>query len=371
MALKAPKLHTKGQSKPPTGPKKLTVHSSSTKSCKCTLCPGPYMLVGVTKGGPQGGGCGVLPGLYTDFSQHLSWVRASLPMVVLSGGRGLKNVTVYTAGGLECKLPHLPHLPQARHLHTLDMVGGSLMACGGRKTSRSCVRLEQGVWVEVATSTWRWGHTSWLTPQGQLLLVGGTGNSTTTELVWPREQRGLSFSLAHPTSSACSVSMRNTMLITGGWRTPDTVTSYSLDGEHTELPELLEGRRSHACGQLGGRVLVVTGGLDRDNSYLTSTELLRLDIDGQPDGRWKRLDTGDLPVPRYAMASVTLGEELIVYGGRTHDRSKDVTTVLRFNDIEGAWVEIATLECNRAGAAAVLVTSSFNSGSETDICKIK
>ena len=99
------------------------------------------MLVGVTKGG-----CGGLPGLYTDFSQHLAWLRDSLPKVVLAGGQGLKNVTLRRAGGTECELPPLP---QPRHLHTLDLVGGSLMACGGKKTSRSCVRLEQGVWEEV------------------------------------------------------------------------------------------------------------------------------------------------------------------------------------------------------------------------------
>ena len=60
----------------------------------------------------------------------------------------------------------------------------------------------------------------------------------------------------------------------------------------------------------------------------------------------------------------------LVADRQTGNRREEVGKVLIFNDIECTWVELATLESNRAGAAAVLVISPLQNGTEADVFKL-
>ena len=273
------------------------------------------MLVGVTKAGK---GCGGLPGLYTSLQAYLPWVRSTVPRLIMLGG--LPQASVLLPWDSECRMEDLP---EPRGMHTLDVVQGNLLACGGKTTPLSCARWHQGRWHNMTLATRRWLQTSWLTPSGELLLVGGSGNASTTEVVWPLDQAGWSFHLAHPTSSSCSVAVGDTMVLTGGWKTAHLVTRYTREGKSEELAELLEGRWSHVCGALASldsTVLIVAGGATSEGSYLASTELFTLGISTS----WRR--AASLPGPRYAMTSVVLRRELILLGGMRHDGEQYVVT---------------------------------------------
>ena len=58
------------------------------------------------------------------------------------------------------------------------------MACGAHYTSETCVQLVKGKWITSHhLQTKRWGHTSWRTPSNDVLLVGGSGELQSSELV--------------------------------------------------------------------------------------------------------------------------------------------------------------------------------------------
>ena len=50
-------------------------------------------------------------------------------------------------------------------------------------------------------------------------------------------------------SSACSIQMEKTVIITGGYLARSRVQEYDLDGAtESDLPDLIWGRHDHACG---------------------------------------------------------------------------------------------------------------------------
>jgi hypothetical protein len=132
-----------------------------------------------------------------------------------------------------------------------------------------------------------------------LLLVGGQYSPTTTELL-PAEggpaREG--FPLQPGRWGHCSIQLSaDTIVLTGGGGTESLVTEHSglgTGGEVTtrELPALLTPRFDHACGvytvggtQVGNwsfipdspfQTLIVTGGLDRREQPLSSTEVMAL-----------------------------------------------------------------------------------------------
>ena len=57
--------------------------------------------------------------------------------------------------------------------------------CGGYWHSKKCLKLTAGEWVTIQLKTCRAGHTSWVTPSGDVLLIGGIcdGEGKSTELV--------------------------------------------------------------------------------------------------------------------------------------------------------------------------------------------
>ena len=58
------------------------------------------------------------------------------------------------------------------------------MACGGLYTNDTCLQLVDGEWITSHhLNLERWSHTSWTTSSGDVLLVGGSGEYQSTELV--------------------------------------------------------------------------------------------------------------------------------------------------------------------------------------------
>ena len=84
-----------------------------------------------------------------------------------------------------------PDLPVPRHGHTMNMVGDALVVCGGRddqgSPTKSCVHLSppsSSVWTSYATTRkYRTFHTAWVSPSGELLLVGGAYSAEDAEIV--------------------------------------------------------------------------------------------------------------------------------------------------------------------------------------------
>ena len=49
-------------------------------------------------------------------------------------------------------------------------------------------------------------------------------------------------------SYACSIQLEETVILTGGQVTKNTVSVYTTEGWIEDLPDLLTGRSSHGCG---------------------------------------------------------------------------------------------------------------------------
>ena len=52
---------------------------------------------------------------------------------------------------------------------------------------------------------------------------------------------------------ACSIDLGQTVVITGGDYSMRKVTEYDEDGQHTELAQLITGRRSHGCSSFSDK----------------------------------------------------------------------------------------------------------------------
>ena len=114
----------------------------------------------------------------------------------MSGGCGAyTNVEVYVPStGQSCSLPSLP---DERISHTMD----SLYICGGDySSSTNCLHFSSGQWYTSHTLVEkRYGHSSWQTDQG-LVLMGGGGSPSTSEIVpTAGEQGGPSFDMQYYT----------------------------------------------------------------------------------------------------------------------------------------------------------------------------
>ena len=105
--------------------------------------------------------------------------------IIVSGGLSSLSVELLLGDGSSCWLPFLP-AQRSRHSQS------GLVICGGGSeaaTLASCITLEAGVWSQQWTSSHslqqqRWGHLSWET-EGGIILLGGTdtGARRTTELL--------------------------------------------------------------------------------------------------------------------------------------------------------------------------------------------
>ena len=73
--------------------------------------------------------------------------------------------------------------------------------CGGYgndNTKTTCILLTDGNWfVSHHLQYPRYGHTSWVRPDGAVLLIGGSNSKTTTEVLTEDGGSSRSFNLKH------------------------------------------------------------------------------------------------------------------------------------------------------------------------------
>ena len=103
--------------------------------------------------------------------------------LIMTGGRNdslLSSVEVYVPStNTSCSLPSLPVVTWG---HSQD----GLLLCGGTGNEEQChtFHSDSGEWVKThRLSEGRDGHSSWQRDDGTLLLMGGHGGPTTTEIV--------------------------------------------------------------------------------------------------------------------------------------------------------------------------------------------
>ena len=100
--------------------------------------------------------------------------------IIITGGNPSRNKVevLHSNGSYWCSLADFP---QPRSGHT--QVG--LLSCGGYENDirTSCLSFTDGQWkISHYLQSERFEHSSWLSPQG-VILLGGTGSKTTTEIL--------------------------------------------------------------------------------------------------------------------------------------------------------------------------------------------
>ena len=160
----------------------------------------------------------------------------------------------------------LPDLPDDRHYHTQS----GLMACGGGSdsTSLSCVSLSPGGWSKTHDLyRTRFKHSAWSSGTPHLILMGGPFEiGITTEILTVYGTSQEHFQLKYDTkysfihyfyknsqflnhnSQACTIELEDQVIVTGGISPSNVVHVYDNNGWLMNLPDLKQGRNSHACG---------------------------------------------------------------------------------------------------------------------------
>jgi len=274
--------------------------------------------------------------------------------ILVSGGYGDAITSVEVFSPLTGESCSLPSLPDHRYRHTMD----GLLICGGDLTTVSCLTFSSGEWTRSNTLVEpRTDHTSWQTEEG-VVLIGGDYGYYTTELVHEAGVEGeLSFDMQNATYYACSMPdlTSNSVIVTGGVETLQSVFSYDPLGFIEELPLLLHGRYRHGCGSYlresdGTQVLLVAGGVNYDYHFLTSTEILTDDSD-----IWSLSN----PLPRRLgmVKGVTSGGKLYFTGGYDRD-DYDIPhrdEIYTWLDEDQEWMEVGKLKIGRSDHAVTTI----------------
>ena len=123
-------------------------------------------------------------------------------MILISGGLGgsvhgwgaLPSVEVLTPSGLHLSCSE-PPLPRWREFYTQN----GEVVCGGEPDKWSCITLTGSEWTtshQLQES--RWGHSSWSSRAG-LIMMGGYDSGKTTELLSNSGSSSPSFDLEYDT----------------------------------------------------------------------------------------------------------------------------------------------------------------------------
>ena len=97
----------------------------------------------------------------------------------------------------------LPQMSQSKRVHSQS----GLTACGGGgygNEKRSCIKFVAGSWTTLNDNLLfeRYDHSSWITPDGDILLIGGgsyTSSIISTEIVYQNGTSIRSFDLKYKT----------------------------------------------------------------------------------------------------------------------------------------------------------------------------
>jgi len=308
----------------------------------------------------------VCSGCYSGPPECSSQLRPTTPApaeeaILLSGGyknyAALTSVEVFSPStGKSCSLPSLPW---QRTGHTMD----SLLVCGGGYPDHkgtTCLTFSSGKWMTSHSLVEkRRHHTSWKTEEGVVMLMGGEGSPTTSELVQMGGEQGEpSFPMQYKTVLACSMAdlTSPTVIITGGRGhgefsgTLETVSRYGTLGFIEDLPSLVVRRYWHGCGSYlreadGTQVFLVAGGYD-GTKPLSSTEVLTT---GSPVWRL----TTPLPRSMRGLRCVNAGGKLYATGGFDDYNARD--EVLAWLDEEQQWVEEGKMKVARYSHAVTTI----------------
>ena len=222
----------------------------------------------------------------------------------------------------------------------------------------------------------RYHHSSMVVGE-KILLMGGSGSRSTTELVPLNGGESVpGVSLQPGRDRHCGIPVaETTVILTGGYSTLSLVTEMSGLGEEEEvvtreLPSLITGRYKHACGSYeeGGRkvilvccghsiltlslqIILVTGGWG--GTLLSSTEVLDY---SQGGGAWR--EVGALPSARSGLRGVNL--EGIVYISGGWDGSSYYSDILAWNPGTETWSQAGNMKEAR----------SFHTFTEVDLTSV-
>jgi len=266
--------------------------------------------------------------------------------ILIAGGSSTELFLPST--GKSCSLAPLP--APSWFYHTLDSFpNNSAVMCGGWNTRRSCLIFNQnsssGTWDQFATTIYeRERHTSWMTPEG-LLLVGGPPSQAPAEVI--HSDKTIPNYLVSPWM-ACAINFENYTIITGGFYTRRSVKQLDVEENIENLPTLLEERFLHGCGYYHDgdvRILVVAGGGDPP---LQSTELLR-------DGAASWVFGSKLPRTIKSMGSVSVDNKILLFGGydNSQGKGKARSELLSYNG--SSWVHVGNLTTPRSGHAGTVI----------------
>jgi len=248
----------------------------------------------------------------------------------------------------------LPEMTESKVYHTQT----GLTACGGGtigSDTTNCIKFESGSWITLTDNLVysRSSHSSWRTPSGDILLIGGlsSGDSgKTTEIVFQNGTSIRSFDLKSLTYEACSIELPEMFILTGGRWTMTKAGQYTASGWMEDLPELNEGRRQHGCGFYFNndmeKVYLVAGGYD-NHDYISTTETL---VEGGQAWNFQQ----PLPTSRLQLRGISLPDTVIMTGGFDHtpDRLEDL---LMFDPMTFDWKKIGAMKTRRYKHGASLV----------------
>jgi len=278
--------------------------------------------------------------------------------LLVTGGFKLSSIEVWIPGGVEPPCT-LPPLPSPRIDHTVSVVNGRIVTCGGWDFSTNkrigfCMELTLEGWTNLTgTLETRRSHAS-VVIQGEILLIGGWGNSIseTTEIVSVTEgQSRQSFPLTYPRHKSCTIQLSpSSLVITGGSDAiaRNKVVQYDgVGGDNptpSELPRLNTGRYRHACGvyeKEGSQVLLVTGG---SGVNLASTEVYS--YSSGVSGVWRTVEA-ILPHAITGAKAANMNGKIFLAGG-TPSGNNYLDSVLTWDITEEKWIQEGRMNETRA-----------------------
>ena len=252
------------------------------------------------------------------------------------------------SGRCNRKLQPLPH-PARNPL--VELVDGSLIACGGSKdesedteTGRLCWQYIHGSdsWVQIENLQHRRRYSSSASIGGNMFVTGGyipeEGRMTSTE-VW-RKRNGWKegVEIQPGRDGHCSVAFGKVgFIVSGGWMAESLVQLYNISSKTwtnlTSLPREAE-RAYHGCAMLNKTHMMIAGGKGTfEQGHLNSSWILNI-----PLGIWSR--TRDMNFKRDETALTNIGGEVIVVGG--FDEDEYWLKIEKFNTADNSWEVLET-----------------------------